>query len=91
LWELPQREGKHAVTNHRRKSEEIIMSAKISEQIATAPYQSSSPAKDIENLRGKDDSQEQESREELARKLEAQATSLGVIVQSFAIAGAFHI
>jgi hypothetical protein len=67
------------------------MSAKISEQIATAPDQSSSPANDIVNRRDKDDSQEQESREELARKLEAQATSLGVIVQSFAIAGAFHI
>jgi hypothetical protein len=68
-----------------------MMSANISEQITTAPDQSSSPAKDIENPRGKNDSQEQESREELARKLEAQATSLGVIVQSFAIAGAFHI
>jgi hypothetical protein len=67
------------------------MSAKISEQIATAPVESASPGKDIESPRGKDDSQEQESREELARKLEAQATSLGVIVQSFAIAGAFHI
>jgi hypothetical protein len=65
------------------------MSAKISEQIATAPVESSSPAKDIENPRGKDDNQEQESRDELARKMEAQATSLGVIVQSFAI-GAFH-
>ena len=67
------------------------MSAKISEQITTAPDQSSSPAKDIENSRDKDDSREQELREELARKLEAQATSLGVIVQSFAIAGAYHI
>jgi hypothetical protein len=67
------------------------MSAKISEQINTLPVESSSPGKDIETPRGKDDSQEQESREELARKLEAQATSLGVIVQSFAIAGAFHI
>ncbi|MFZ2109469.1 MAG: hypothetical protein WAV18_29530 [Roseiarcus sp.] len=67
------------------------MSAKISEQIATAPIESSSPGKDIENPRDKDDSQEQESREELARKLEAQATTLGVIVQSFAIAGAYHI
>ena len=67
------------------------MSAKISEQITTAPLERSSPGKDIKNPRGKDDSQEQESREELARKLEAQATSLGVIVQSFAIAGAFHI
>jgi hypothetical protein len=67
------------------------MSAKISEQITTAPVESASPGKDIESPRGKDDSQEQESREELARKLEAQATSLGVIVQSFAIAGAFHI
>ena len=67
------------------------MSAKISEEITTAPVESSSPGKDIESPRGKDDSQERESREELARKLEAQATSLGVIVQSFAIAGAFHI
>ena len=67
------------------------MSAKISEQITTAPVESSSPAKDIENPRGKDDNQEQESRDELARKMEAQVTSLGVIVQSFAIAGAFHI
>jgi hypothetical protein len=74
-----------------QNSEKVIMSAKISEQIATAPDQSSSPANDIVNRRDKDDSQEQESREELARKLEAQATSLGVIVQSFAIAGAFHI
>jgi hypothetical protein len=67
------------------------MSARISEQITTVPVESSSPGKDIANPRGKDDSQEQESREELARKLEAQATSLGVIVQSFAIVGAFHI
>ncbi len=67
------------------------MSAKISEQITTIPVESSSPGKDFEKPRSKDDSQEQESREELARKLEAQATSLGVIVQSFAIAGAFHI
>ena len=67
------------------------MSAKISEEIATAPDQSSLPGKDIENLPGKDERQEQEAREELARKLEAQATSLGVVVQSFAIAGAFHI
>ena len=72
------------------------MSAKISEQITSAPVEitpveSFSPGKDIESPRGKDDSQEQESREELARKLEAQATSLGVIVQSFAIAGAFPI
>ena len=67
------------------------MSAKISEEIATAPDQSSLPGKDIENLPGKDERQEQEAREELARKLEAQATSLGVIVQGFAIAGAFHI
>jgi hypothetical protein len=67
------------------------MSAKISEEITRAPVQSSSPGKDIENPRGEDDSQEQEAREEPARKLEAQATSLGVLVQSFAIAGAFHI
>ena len=67
------------------------MSAKISEQITAAPVESSSPEKDIEIPRGKDDNQEQESRDELARKMEAQATSLGVIVQSFAIAGAFHI
>ena len=67
------------------------MSAKISEEITTAPVESSSPGKDIENPRGKDDSQEQELREELARKMEAQATSLGVIVNGFAIAGAFHI
>jgi len=67
------------------------MSAKISEQITTAPVESSSPAKDVEIARDKDANQEQESRDELARKMEAQATSLGVIVQSFAIAGAFHI
>ena len=67
------------------------MSAKISEEIATAPVQSSSPGKDVENPRGKDESQEREAREELARKLEAQATSLAVVVQGFAIAGAFHI
>jgi hypothetical protein len=66
------------------------MSAKISEEITIVSVESSSPAKDIESPPGKDDSPEQESREELARKLEAQATSLGVIVQSFAIAGAFH-
>ena len=67
------------------------MSAKISEQITTAAVESALAGKDIESPRRKDDSQEQELREELARKLEAQATSLGVIVQSFAIAGAFHI
>ena len=67
------------------------MSAKISEEITNAPVESSSPGKDIQNPRGKDDSQEQESREELARKMEAQVTSLGLIVNGFAIAGAFHI
>ena len=67
------------------------MSAKISEQIATTPVESASPGKDIENPQGKDDSREEELREELARKLEAQASSLGVIVNGFAIAGAFHI
>ena len=66
------------------------MFAKISEEITTISVESSSPGKDIESPPGKDDSREQESREELARTLEAQATSLGVIVQSFAIAGAFH-
>ena len=66
------------------------MFAKISEEITTISVESSSPGKDIESPPGKDDSREQELREELARTLEAQATSLGVIVQSFAIAGAFH-
>ena len=59
------------------------MSAKISEEITRAPVQSSSPGKDIENPRGEDDSQEKEAREEPARKLEAQATSLGVLDHRF--------
>ena len=66
------------------------MSAKISEEIATAPDQCSLPGKDIENPPGKDETQEQEAREELATKLEAQGASLGVIVHGFAIAGALH-